>query len=95
MIKAGVPEFVCKKCGKTRDKIYETYSSCPCNAGFSPGVVLDPFFGSGTTGLVARKLSRDFVGIEIKPEYVEMAKKRLKPYLEQQRLEAFDNENPT
>ena len=41
------------------------------------GIVLDPFFGSGTTGVVATELGRDFIGIELNPKYVEIAKKRL------------------
>lgn len=41
------------------------------------GVVLDPFFGSGTTGVVATRLNRDFIGIELNPEYIEIAKRRL------------------
>ena len=40
--------------------------------------VLDPFLGSGTTCEVAEKLLRNSVGIEIIPEYVEMAKRRIK-----------------
>ena len=40
------------------------------------GAVLDPFFGSGTTGVVANKLNRSFIGIELNPKYVEIAKKR-------------------
>jgi site-specific DNA-methyltransferase (adenine-specific) len=40
-------------------------------------VVLDPFAGSGTTLLAAKNLNRNFVGIEIVPEYVEIASKRL------------------
>jgi modification methylase len=40
-------------------------------------VVLDPFMGSGTTAVSAKKLGRDFVGIEISPEYVEMANDRI------------------
>lgn len=40
-------------------------------------VVLDPFFGSGTVGQVARNLGRDFIGIEISEEYVEIAQRRL------------------
>lgn len=40
-------------------------------------VVLDPFFGSGTTGLVADRLQRDCIGIELNPEYAEMARKRI------------------
>lgn len=41
------------------------------------GVVLDPMCGSGTTCLVARKLCRNYIGIELNPKYVEMARKRL------------------
>jgi site-specific DNA-methyltransferase (adenine-specific)/modification methylase len=47
-------------------------------ASSNPGdVVLDPFFGSGTTGAVARKLQRNYIGIEISPEYVEIARERI------------------
>ncbi|HUW09022.1 MAG TPA: DNA methyltransferase, partial [Anaerolineae bacterium] len=38
--------------------------------------VLDPFIGSGTTGMVATELGRQWVGIELSPEYAEMARKR-------------------
>lgn len=41
------------------------------------GTVLDPFCGFGTTGLVATRLGRSFIGIELNPKYVEMAKKRI------------------
>lgn len=41
------------------------------------GVVLDPFMGSGTTGIVARKLNRNFVGCELNPEYQKMAERRI------------------
>jgi DNA modification methylase len=41
------------------------------------GVVLDPFMGSGTTALVARRLGRDFTGIELNPDYVRLARRRL------------------
>ena len=47
-------------------------AGCPEN-----GLVIDPFFGSGTTGIYARKVNRNFVGIELNPEYVEIANKRL------------------
>ena len=40
------------------------------------GIVLDPFFGSGTTGLAAQELHRHWVGIELNPEYIEIAKRR-------------------
>lgn len=42
--------------------------------------VLDPFWGSGTTGLVASLYGRNSVGIEIKPQYIEMAQRRLSQY---------------
>lgn len=47
-------------------------AGCPEN-----GIVLDPFFGSGTTGVYARKVNRNFVGIELNPEYVKIAENRL------------------
>ena len=47
------------------------------------GTVLDPFFGAGTTGLVALRLGREFIGIELNPKYCEMAKKRIFGELEE------------
>lgn len=47
-------------------------AGCPVD-----GTVLDPFFGAGTTGLVADRLRRNCIGIEINPDYVEIAKKRI------------------
>ena len=47
-------------------------------AASNPGdVILDPFFGTGTTGAVAKRLGRDFIGIEREAEYAEVAKKRI------------------
>ncbi len=52
----------------------------PCLlAGSRPGdTVLDPFFGAGTVGLVARSLKRRFVGIEVNGDYAELAARRTK-----------------
>jgi DNA modification methylase len=48
-------------------------------AGSTEGsLVLDPFFGSGTVGEVCQAFGRDFVGIELNPEYVAIAQRRLK-----------------
>ena len=48
------------------------------NAGCKKNVVvLDPFMGSGTTGVVAKKLNRQYVGIEINPDYIKMAEARI------------------
>jgi len=65
---AVYPEEICVKPIK---------SSCPPD-----GIVLDPMCGSGTTLVVAKKLGRRIIGIDINPEYVNMARKRLKPYLQ-------------
>jgi DNA modification methylase len=51
----------------------------PCiKAGSKPGdLIFDPFAGSGTTGVVALRLGRSFIGIELSPAYAEMARKSL------------------
>ena len=41
------------------------------------GIVLDPFMGSGTTGMVARQLNRHYVGIELNPAFTELAYARI------------------
>jgi site-specific DNA-methyltransferase (adenine-specific) len=47
-------------------------------ASSKPGdLILDPFFGSGTTGAVARRLQRDFIGVERSPVYAELARARI------------------
>lgn len=52
----------------------------PCIlAGSRPGdIVLDPFCGSGTTGVVAMREGRDFIGIEINPEYSQISEQRIR-----------------
>ena len=55
--------------------------SCDCSAANPfepvPCTILDPFFGAGTTGLVAMKMGRDCVGIELNLDYAEIARKRI------------------
>ena len=60
----------------------------PCILAGCPegGVVLDPFMGSGTTGMVAAMHQRNFIGFELNPEYCKMAEKRIEPYLMQQTI---------
>lgn len=60
---ATYPESLCKR---------PILASCPPG-----GVVLDPFSGSGTTGLAALRLGRSFLGCDLNPAYVEMANNRL------------------
>lgn len=66
-------------------KAYEAYGttttgwspSCQCNAEVVPATVLDPFSGAGTTALVADRLDRNAIGIDLSHAYVEMARERL------------------
>jgi site-specific DNA-methyltransferase (adenine-specific) len=59
------------------ETIDKGYTDCGCNAGFEGGIVLDPFMGAGTTALVALKQRKRFIGIEIKPDYIDMTYKRI------------------
>ena len=92
-IQAGCPRYVCKKCGKGREKILEKVKMpiwnktgkiveaqgvSGCNAGFEGGIVLDPFMGAGTTAVVAKKQGKKYIGIELKQEYIDMANKRIR-----------------
>jgi site-specific DNA-methyltransferase (adenine-specific) len=68
--------------GKFRDAHFAVFPPKliePCILAGSPrgGVVLDPFFGAGTVGLVATELGRKYIGAELNPEYVEIARRRL------------------
>jgi len=45
------------------------------------GIVLDPFFGSGTTGIAALMLGRNYIGIELNPECIPIAEERLRPHI--------------
>ena len=58
------------------DSVYtiETVANCDCNAPTVPGIVLDIFAGSGTTLRVAKRLARKSIGIELNPQYVQIAK---------------------
>ena len=55
-------------------KLVETCLLAGCPEG---GIVLDPFMGSGTTGMVAKQLDRHYVGIELNPEYKKLAEARI------------------
>lgn len=53
-------------------------ATCECDAAIKPCTVLDPFNGSGTTGVVARNNGCRYIGVELNPEYVELTHKRLR-----------------
>jgi len=52
--------------------------TCDCDAGDPiPCTVLDPFLGAGTVGLVCEQLGRDWIGVELNPEYAKLAQDRI------------------
>lgn len=55
-------------------ELAETCIKAGCPEG---GTVLDPFGGAGTTGLVADRMQRDAILIELNPEYIEIARRRI------------------
>lgn len=88
MIAAGCPEARCTRCrlpwkrrviralGGTAIRAAIT-PTCACKAASEPGLVLDPFMGSGTTAVAAEKLGRDWLGIELNPDFAELARNRI------------------
>lgn len=56
------------------EKLIEPCILAGCPRG---GVVLDPFFGSGTTGAVAKRLGREYIGIDLNPRFLNKAKARI------------------
>ena len=88
VIQAGSPEARCAGCrapwrrqlirsmdGTARRSALGT--NCDCGAERQPAIVLDPFFGAGTTGVAAEQLGRDWLGIELNPDFVALAERRL------------------
>lgn len=61
-------------------------ASCP-----KEGLVIDPFVGSGTTAVVAKKLERHYCGIELNPEYACWALKRLEKAAEDTRIQGYED----
>jgi site-specific DNA-methyltransferase (adenine-specific) len=88
-ILATCPPRVCTGCGNpwrrsTRRVVIgrglaqgRPFIPCNCRAATRPGVVLDPFFGTGTVAEVARRHGRDWLGIELNPAYRSLAEARL------------------
>jgi DNA modification methylase len=97
---ATCPERVCVRCGTAWLRVEEVVDgrrlragplrpACGCRADWQPGVVLDPFMGSGTVALTAEQHHRDWVGIELNPAYARMAEQRLR----HQRAHEITNHN--
>ena len=68
--------------------------TCQCNAAVVPCTVLDPFGGSGTTGVVAKYLERNAILIEMNPEYVEMAERRIAAPVKPKDIPLIQKESP-
>jgi site-specific DNA-methyltransferase (adenine-specific) len=78
---ATCPAAVCSACGGAvvrfpARKLGES-GGCACAAVTVPGLVLDPFFGTGTVGVVATRRGRDWLGIELNPEFARLAEERI------------------
>jgi DNA modification methylase len=87
-IRAGCPEARCSACRRPwRRELIRSLGgmairgplapACACGALSEPGLVLDPFFGAGTTGIAAEVLGRDWLGIELNPDFAALAKQRI------------------
>lgn len=88
MIAAGCPEARCVRCrlpwkrsviralGGTATRA-ALAPSCGCKAASEPGLVCDPFMGSGTSAVAAEKLGRDWLGIELSPGFAATARNRI------------------
>lgn len=87
-ILAGCPELRCGSCRRPylrpllRTSAASAWrgdltASCSCPPMPERGLVLDPFIGSGTTGLVAEQLRRDWLGIDLNPDYARLARQRI------------------
>lgn len=84
-ILATCPERVCATCGRAwrRHSASSSYRdrplipACDCGTRWQPGIVLDPFLGSGTTALVAERHGRHWLGIELNPAFAKVAETRL------------------
>jgi DNA modification methylase len=90
---ATCPERVCVRCGvpwqRAKQAIHDRLlavgplrASCGCRAEWRPGIVLDPFMGTGTVALVAEQHERDWVGVELSPAYAALAERRLREWRE-------------
>lgn len=74
-LEATCPPTVCAECGVAYHVVDGQRCGCDTDE-TQPGIVLDPFCGSGTTCAVAKRLGRRFIGIDLNPEFVSLAQSR-------------------
>jgi DNA modification methylase len=102
-ILATCPQRVCAICRTPWQRSLERHHgrllatgpldpSCVCAADWQPGVVLDPFIGSGTTAITAEAHGRDWIGIEIKPEYASLAQERIQAERDKRAAQEAENQ---
>jgi site-specific DNA-methyltransferase (adenine-specific) len=88
---ATCPERTCEACGTPWQRAKQCLhgrllatgtlkAACECQASWLPGVVLDPFMGTGTVALVAEQYGRNWVGIELSLAYAALAQQRLREH---------------
>lgn len=87
ILRAGCPEKRCVQCRRPWTRPLQRRGdsvtrlpirpSCDCDAESEPGLVLDPFMGAGTTALAAERQGKDWLGIELNPDYIRLADQRL------------------
>lgn len=88
MIQAGCPVARCAQCQMAwRTRVIGAVGAvaarstlgpdCACGVRHEPGLVLDPFLGAGTTAVAAQGLGRDWLGIELNPQFAELANSRI------------------
>ena len=71
---------ICQASGKDEGRMHPSQKPIPLMEwclGFTEGTILDPFMGSGTTGVACARLGRRFIGIEIEPRYFDIACHRI------------------
>lgn len=87
-IRAGSPEARCTICRLPwkRQLLRSLGSSavrgalgpaCDCGTKSEPAIVLDPFFGAGTTAVAAERVGRNWLGIELNPDFADLARRRI------------------
>lgn len=104
MVEAGTPRMRCSTCRSpwTRRLIRRDDEArrapprptCACAATAEPGLVLDPFIGSGTTAISAAKLGRDWLGIELNPDYVTLAERRIETAIRREKQQTTKGGDP-
>lgn len=82
-IRSTCPRARCLQCRTPlikqigRHTLRASAQSCECRAPTEPGLVLDPFIGSGTVGVAAEQHGRDWLGIELNPKFARLARRRI------------------